>query len=71
VFDLRAHAGERDFGKGALTRTWGFNGDYLGPTLRAERGERVLVNVVNGLEEPTTVHWHGMHLPARMDGGPH
>ena len=25
----------------------------------------------NSLDEPTTVHWHGMHLPAEMDGGPH
>jgi blue copper oxidase len=70
VFDLRAQAGERDFGRGR-THTWGFNGDYLGPTLRAKRGERVVVNVSNALDEPTTVHWHGMHLPARMDGGPH
>ena len=71
VFDLRAQPGQRDFGQGGLTSTWGFNGDYLGPTLRAKRGEQVLVNVVNGLPEPTTVHWHGMHLPAAMDGGPH
>jgi FtsP/CotA-like multicopper oxidase with cupredoxin domain len=71
VFDLRAQQGSRDFGFGEPTRTWGFNGDYLGPTLRASRGERVLVNVHNGLREPTSVHWHGMHLPARMDGGPH
>ncbi|MFY1688324.1 multicopper oxidase family protein [Plantactinospora sp. WMMB782] len=71
VFDLRAQPGQRDFGQGGPTATWGFNGDYLGPTLRAERGEEVLVNVVNGLGEPTTVHWHGMHLPAAMDGGPH
>jgi FtsP/CotA-like multicopper oxidase with cupredoxin domain len=71
VFDLRAQEGRTDLGKGQPTRTWGFNGDYLGPTLRAKRGERVLVNVVNRLAEPTSVHWHGMHLPARMDGGPH
>jgi blue copper oxidase len=71
VFDLRAQTGERDFGQGGATPTWGFNGDYLGPTLRAKRGERVVVNVANALDEPTTVHWHGMHLPARMDGGPH
>jgi FtsP/CotA-like multicopper oxidase with cupredoxin domain len=70
VFDLRAQAGTTDFGFGA-TRTWGFNGTYLGPTLRASRGEQVVVNIHNGLPEPTTVHWHGMHLPARMDGGPH
>jgi FtsP/CotA-like multicopper oxidase with cupredoxin domain len=71
VFDLRAQPGSRDFGFGERTATWGFNGDYLGPTLRARRGERVLVNVHNGLPEPTSVHWHGMHLPASMDGGPH
>ncbi|MEV4533282.1 multicopper oxidase domain-containing protein [Asanoa sp. NPDC049518] len=71
VFTLRAQPGRRDFGVDGVTRTWGFNGDYLGPTLRARRGERVMVNVVNGLGEDTSVHWHGMHVPARMDGGPH
>ncbi|MEV4201895.1 multicopper oxidase family protein [Micromonospora globbae] len=72
VFDLLARDGRRDFrGDGRLTRTAGFNGDFLGPTLRAKRGEEVVVNVVNRLTEETNVHWHGMHLPARMDGGPH
>jgi FtsP/CotA-like multicopper oxidase with cupredoxin domain len=70
VFELTADEGRHDFGDGPVP-TWGFNGDYLGPTLRAERGERVLVKVRNRLGEATTVHWHGMHLPARMDGGPH
>ncbi|GAA1368029.1 multicopper oxidase family protein [Catellatospora chokoriensis] len=70
VFDLRAQAGEHDFGRGA-TPTWGFNGDFLGPTLRAARGEQVVVNVTNALDQTTTVHWHGMHLPAEADGGPH
>jgi FtsP/CotA-like multicopper oxidase with cupredoxin domain len=71
VFDLTAATGSHDFGQGAPTRTWGFNGDHLGPTLRAARGEEVVVNVHNELPEKTTVHWHGMHLPAVMDGGPH
>jgi FtsP/CotA-like multicopper oxidase with cupredoxin domain len=70
VFDLEAEPGEHDFGGGPAP-TWGFNGGYLGPTLRATRGETVLVNVRNRLPEATTVHWHGMHLPAVMDGGPH
>jgi bilirubin oxidase len=39
--------------------------------LRAARGEQVRVIVENRLSEITTVHWHGMHLPARYDGGPH
>jgi blue copper oxidase len=70
VFDLRAQAGTHDFGH-SRADTWGFNGGYLGPTLRAGRGEQVVVNVSNDLPVSTSVHWHGMHLPAAMDGGPH
>ncbi|MEU5980835.1 multicopper oxidase domain-containing protein [Streptomyces sp. NPDC047434] len=71
VFDLTMRAGEKEFRPGKWTPTWGFDGDHLGPTLRAERGEKVAVRVANRLDEASTVHWHGMHLPARMDGGPH
>ena len=71
VFDLTAQAGQTDLGGDRPSQTWGFNGGYLGPTLRAHRGERVAVNVTNALPAATSVHWHGMHLPARMDGGPH
>ncbi len=70
VFSLTAQQGRHDFGGGPVD-TWGFNGDYLGPTLRAKRGEQVAVKVHNRLPEETSVHWHGMHLPAEMDGGPH
>ncbi len=71
VFDLELQSGTTDLGHGPGTRTWGFNGSYLGPTLRAARGEKVRVDVTNHLGETSTVHWHGMHLPAAMDGGPH
>ncbi|MEU0373823.1 multicopper oxidase domain-containing protein [Streptomyces sp. NPDC006283] len=71
VFDLTMQAGETEFRTGMKTPTWGFNGDHLGPTLRAKRGEKVGVRIRNTLGEESTVHWHGMHLPARMDGGPH
>ncbi|WP_020521311.1 multicopper oxidase family protein [Catelliglobosispora koreensis] len=73
IFNLTAQAGQHTFGsgRGGNGTTWGFNGDYLGPTLRAKAGEQVVVNVHNKLDETTTVHWHGMHLPAAMDGGPH
>ncbi|MGY1706785.1 multicopper oxidase family protein [Geodermatophilus sp. SYSU D00697] len=72
VFELRATTGTTDFGVGAgATRTWGFDGAHLGPTLRAGRGEQVRVDVTNDLPEVTTVHWHGHELPAAMDGGPH
>ncbi|MEV6432288.1 multicopper oxidase domain-containing protein [Nocardia sp. NPDC051463] len=39
--------------------------------MRAKRGEKVEVRIRNSLSEASTVHWHGMHLPAAMDGGPH
>src|SRR5262249_58226781 len=71
VFDLRVGEGSRQFRAGPATPTWGINGDYLGPTLRAARGEKVMIRVHNGLHEPTTMHWHGMELPAGMDGRPH
>ncbi|MCM0641578.1 multicopper oxidase family protein [Cellulomonas wangsupingiae] len=71
TFELTAQEGTTQFVEGVDTPTWGFDGDLLGPTLRANRGEQVAVTVRNELPEPTSVHWHGMHLPAAMDGGPH
>ncbi|WP_426308746.1 multicopper oxidase family protein [Cellulosimicrobium sp. E-16] len=71
VFELETREGVADLGASAPTPTIGLNGDYLGPTLRAARGERVRVDVTNALDETTTLHWHGMHLPPAMDGGPH
>ncbi|RXZ70433.1 multicopper oxidase family protein [Agromyces albus] len=71
VFSLDAQAGSTEFEPGEPSNTWGFNGSYLGPTIVAKRGEHVRVDLTNSLDEPTTVHWHGMHLPAEMDGGPH
>ncbi|GIJ78646.1 multicopper oxidase family protein [Micromonospora phaseoli] len=70
-FRLELGEAYTEFLPGTRTATWGANGPYLGPTLRARRGQRVAVDVRNRLPEQTTVHWHGMHLPAEMDGGPH
>lgn len=71
TFDLTLQAGRAELLAGTATQTWGINGDYLGPTLRAERGDDIRVNVTNTLDEPTSLHWHGMYLPAASDGGPH
>lgn len=71
VFTLDMQSGTTEFEPGTATETWGFNGSHLGPTLRARNGERVRVQVRNNLPEASSVHWHGMHLPAAMDGGPH
>ncbi len=56
---------------GNQTITGGINSKFWGPTLFFNRGEEVHINVHNYLNDSTTIHWHGMHLPAVMDGGPH
>ncbi|MFE7509117.1 multicopper oxidase family protein [Promicromonospora sp. NPDC057488] len=71
AFALGVQAGETQLKDGPPTRTWGVNGTYLAPTVRARRGESVELAVHNGLDQETSLHWHGMHLPAVMDGGPH
>ena len=56
---------------GQQTITGGINGNFWGPTLFINKGDTVHMNVKNYLNDSTTLHWHGMHLPAVMDGGPH
>ncbi|NIP81776.1 MAG: multicopper oxidase domain-containing protein, partial [Gemmatimonadetes bacterium] len=41
-----------------------------GPTLEVREGDSVVVRFRNDLAEPTTIHWHGLHLPFRADGSP-
>lgn len=41
-----------------------------GPTLRWKEGDTVTINVTNNLNEDTSIHWHGIILPASMDGVP-
>jgi len=56
---------------GQQTITAGINNKFWGPTLFVNKGDTVHMNVRNYLNDSTTLHWHGMHLPAVMDGGPH
>jgi blue copper oxidase len=70
-YRLDVQAGATEFFTGTNTPTLGINGGYLGPTLRLRRGDNVTLSVSNNLQEPTTLHWHGLHVPASADGGPH
>jgi blue copper oxidase len=70
-YDLDIAAGTSKFLPGLSTPTFGINGPYLGPTIRCQAGDRVAFHVKNNLGEPTTLHWHGLHVPACYDGGPH
>jgi CopA family copper-resistance protein len=48
----------------------GFNGGSPGPVLRFKEGDDALIEVTNNLDVQTSVHWHGLILPFRMDGVP-
>lgn len=53
---LRVQPGKTSFFPGRESETLGYNGSYLGPTLRVHRGDDVEVAVTNALSEDTTVH---------------
>lgn len=46
------------------------NGTSPGPLIRLKEGDRAVLRVTNLLEEPTSIHWHGLILPPEMDGVP-
>jgi hypothetical protein len=54
----------------AETPVLAYNGRVSGPVLRLRQSERFQANVINGLDEGTTVHWHGIRPPNAMDGVP-
>ena len=70
-FQLILQQGSSTFLTDTTTATFGINGSYLGPTLHFHRNESVSLHIENQLGEPTTLHWHGFHLPTSEDGGPH
>jgi FtsP/CotA-like multicopper oxidase with cupredoxin domain len=55
-------------GGAAPVEMWTYDGLLPGPVIRARRGDRLVVHFHNGLPAPTTIHWHGLRVPAAMDG---
>ncbi len=47
-----------------------YNGSVPGPLIRVRKGNELIVHFRNGLDESTTIHWHGLRIPAEMDGSP-
>ena len=56
--------------KGASDAVQNVRGSYLGPTIRAKKGQKIRIRFKNNIPEETIVHWHGLHVPAEMDGHP-
>jgi bilirubin oxidase len=55
---------------GVTTDVFAYNGQIPGPTLDVQEGDSVVIHFQNKLNEATTVHWHGLHIPAEQDGSP-
>jgi len=83
--ELHAEPGEVSLRPGTPTRVWRYRGEllrgepgtletiegsYLGPIIRVRRGQRIRIDLINGLPESTIIHWHGLHVPEAMDGHP-
>lgn len=69
-YRLTAEPATAELVPGFQTSVLGFNGDIPAPVIRARQGQPVTIEFINKLNEPTTIHWHGLRIPVEMDGVP-
>ena len=67
-YNLEASEFDWEIAPGKTIKAWGFNKQLPGPVLRTNMGDTLVVRITNNLKEATTIHWHGICLPASMDG---
>jgi FtsP/CotA-like multicopper oxidase with cupredoxin domain len=67
---LTAKLADVEVAPGKRVRAWTYDGGLPGPLIKARVGNRLIVHFKNELDEPTTVHWHGVRVPIEMDGVP-
>ncbi|WBC07610.1 multicopper oxidase family protein [Micromonospora sp. WMMA1947] len=70
VYDLSVRSTTTEILPGVRTPVLGYNGRFVGPTIRARRGRPAIVRLNNGLHHPTNVHLHGASVAAASDGHP-
>lgn len=67
---LEINEGTYEFVKGRETQVFSYNNQMPGPLITGTVGETIEVLVKNNLDEPTTVHWHGLQVENLQDGVP-
>ena len=67
-YRLEASEVEWEIAPGRTVHGYGFNGQVPGPVLEAKQGVPLEIEFTNRLPEPTVIHWHGLRIPAAMDG---
>lgn len=72
TFSLEASSGTANLTSesGLKTRVWQYNQMTPGPIIRIKQGETVSIPFTNHLDQPTSVHWHGLRIDNQMDGVP-
>jgi FtsP/CotA-like multicopper oxidase with cupredoxin domain len=66
--ELEARETDWEYAPGQALPGMGFNGSISGPLIEAEIGDTIHARLTNSLAEPTLLHWHGVRVPAAMDG---
>ena len=70
-YELIAAPLDLELVSGHTTPAWAYGGQAPGVELRSRQGDWLRVRFINKLDEPTTIHWHGIRLPLEMDGVPY
>ncbi len=65
---LEARPGKAPLASGTETAIWGFDGITPGPLLRYKQGEELNVRLLDRLDQPLSIHWHGLRGDNAMDG---
>ena len=65
---LEARETNWEVAPGVTIAGFGYNGQVPGPTIELTKGVPVEITFTNRLSEPTLIHWHGLRIPAAMDG---
>jgi FtsP/CotA-like multicopper oxidase with cupredoxin domain len=66
--ELEVRESKWEFQPGRASRAWLLNGSLPAPTLEARVGDVLEIRLTNRMPEPTVLHWHGLRIPAAMDG---
>ena len=70
-YKLSAEKSNFNFDKNFTSDLWLYNHENPGPLLKANKGDILKVNFINNLDEPTSIHWHGIKNINKMDGVPY
>jgi FtsP/CotA-like multicopper oxidase with cupredoxin domain len=65
---LEARPTDWEVAPGVTISGYGYNGQVPGPIIEARQGVPLEITFTNSLAEPTLIHWHGLQIPAAMDG---